>query len=290
MEFFDLVNIAQTFTQYFMTYSPEAGLSNAEHLARFIEIYRRAIYIGVGVGAGIYLLCLIMGGIGMHVMAKKRGMKHSFLAFLPFVNTWYAGKLAGDGYLFGKKVRHMGLYAAILEVLYVAASAFGLVILFLFLQPAYCDPILTETGAFAGAQFVEEKLPVAMRWLVTADLVCEILTYVFYLALIFCLCILFYSFFRKYYARSPFIMTFLSVLLPVRGIVIFAVRNNTPVDYEAWMRRRMEQMRRAQGGGGYAPRDGYGQGDAPGGAAGPDPFSDFGGDAKDKDDDPFSDF
>ena len=37
MEFFDLVNIAQTFTQYFMTYSPEAGLSNAEHLARFIE-------------------------------------------------------------------------------------------------------------------------------------------------------------------------------------------------------------------------------------------------------------
>ena len=201
------------------------------------------------------------------------------------LNTLYAGKLAGETNFFGKKVKWMGGAAALLEFVHVGLSVFSFYILFSFMRPEYCDPITTADGLFGGAEFVSSKLPVGMRWMLTADTVCDILIYVFYLFLLLAMCMMFYSFYRKYYARSPFIMMFLSALLPFRGFVIFAVRNNTPVDYDAWMRQRMEEFSRRQqqgrpgnygGYGGYSgPQDGSGTyGDS---AQGNEPFSDFGG-------------
>lgn len=285
MEFFDFAYIAQLLMQYTMSFTVDVSADLQTQLEAFVAAYRQAMLIGLCIAAGIYLVCLVMGGIGMHVMAKKRGMKGSWMAFLPFLNTLYAGKLAGETNFFGKKVKWMGGAAALLEFAHVGLSVFSFYILFSFMRPEYCDPITTADGLFGGAEFVSSKLPVGMRWMLTADTVCEILTYVFYLFLLLAMCMMFYSFFRKYYARSPFIMMFLSALLPFRGFVIFAVRNNTPVDYDAWMRQRMEEFSRRQqqgrpgnygGYGGYSgPQDGSGTyGDS---AQGNEPFSDFGG-------------
>lgn len=291
--------------QYTMSFTVDVSADLQTQLEAFVAAYRQAMLIGLCIAAGIYLVCLVMGGIGMHVMAKKRGMKGSWMAFLPFLNTLYAGKLAGETNFFGKKVKWMGGAAALLEFVHVGLSVFSFYILFSFMRPEYCDPITTADGLFGGAEFVSSKLPVGMRWMLTADTVCEILTYVFYLFLLLAMCMMFYSFYRKYYARSPFIMMFLSALLPFRGFVIFAVRNNTPVDYDAWMRQRMEEFSRRQqqgrpgnygGYGGYSgPQDGSGTyGDS---AQGTEPFSDFGGpnssngsNGSGGGDSPFSDF
>lgn len=291
--------------QYTMSFTVDVSADLQTQLEAFVAAYRQAMLIGLCIAAGIYLVCLVMGGIGMHVMAKKRGMKGSWMAFLPFLNTLYAGKLAGETNFFGKKVKWMGGAAALLEFVHVGLSVFSFYILFSFMRPEYCDPITTADGLFGGAEFVSSKLPVGMRWMLTADTVCEILTYVFYLFLLLAMCMMFYSLYRKYYARSPFIMMFLSALLPFRGFVIFAVRNNTPVDYDAWMRQRMEEFSRRQqqgrpgnygGYGGYSgPQDGSGSyGDS---AQGNEPFSDFGGpnssngsNGSGGGDSPFSDF
>lgn len=291
--------------QYTMSFTVDVSADLQTQLEAFVAAYRQAMLIGLCIAAGIYLVCLVMGGIGMHVMAKKRGMKGSWMAFLPFLNTLYAGKLAGETNFFGKKVKWMGGAAALLEFVHVGLSVFSFYILFSFMRPEYCDPITTADGLFGGAEFVSSKLPVGMRWMLTADTVCEILTYVFYLFLLLAMCMMFYSFYRKYYARSPFIMMFLSALLPFRGFVIFAVRNNMPVDYDAWMRQRMEEFSRRQqqgrpgnygGYGGYSgPQDGSGTyGDS---AQGTEPFSDFGGpnssngsNGSGGGDSPFSDF
>ena len=291
--------------QYTMSFTVDVSADLQTQLEAFVAAYRQAMLIGLCIAAGIYLVCLVMGGIGMHVMAKKRGMKGSWMAFVPFLNTLYAGKLAGEVNVFGKKVKWMGGAAALLEFVHVGLSVFSFYILFSFMRPEYCDPITTADGLFGGAEFVSSKLPVGMRWMLAADTVCEILTYVFYLFLLLAMCMLFYSFYRKYYARSPFVMMFLSALLPFRGFVIFAVRNNTPVDYDAWMRQRMEEFSRRQqqgrpgnygGYGGYSgPQDGSGSyGDS---AQGNEPFSDFGGpnssngsNGSGGGDSPFSDF
>ena len=281
MEFFSIFK----FTQLFLIFPVNGTQDIQAQFEAYMATYRQSMFIVLGVAVGIYLALLILGGIGMHVMAKKRGMKGSWMAFVPFFNTLYAGKLAGEVNVFGKKVKWMGIVATLLEVAFVGLNVLSTVILFSFMRPEYCDPITTADGLFGGAEFVSSKLPVGMRWMLTADTVCEILTYVFYLFLLLAMCMMFYSFYRKYYARSPFIMMFLSALLPFRGFVIFAVRNNTPVDYDAWMRQRMEEFSRRQqqgrpgnygGYGGYSgPQDGSGSyGDS---AQGNEPFSDFGG-------------
>ena len=291
MEFFDIAYVAQLLMQLTMTftYDPSAGLE--AQLASFIAAYRQAMIIGLCVAAGIYLVCLIMGGIGMHVMAKKRGMKGSWMAFVPFLNTLYAGKLAGEVNVFGKKVKWMGLAATFLEFVYVGLSAFSCYLLFSLLQPGYFTYRTANTigGEAYQAELVTERVPLGMRWMLTADTVCEILIYVFYILMLLAMCLMFYSFYRKYYARSPFIMMFLSALFPFRGIVIFAVRNNAPVDYDAWMRQRMEEFNRRQqqnrpgNYGGYGGYGGYGTPNDPGssngagGGTGENPFPDFGG-------------
>ena len=313
MEFFDFAYIAQLLMQYTMSFTVDVSADLQTQLEAFVAAYRQAMLIGLCIAAGIYLVCLVMGGIGMHVMAKKRGMKGSWMAFLPFLNTLYAGKLAGETNFFGKKVKWMGGAAALLEFVHVGLSVFSFYILFSFMRPEYCDPITTADGLFGGAEFVSSKLPVGMRWMLTADTVCEILIYVFYILMLLAMCLMFYSFYRKYYARSPFIMMFLSALFPFRGIVIFAVRNNAPVDYDAWMRRKMEEFNRrqqqnrpgdyggyggynGQGGGPNDPGSSGGYGGAGGqGGTGENPFPDFGGangsgDSGSGSDSPFSDF
>ena len=286
MEFFDLFNLVQMFLP---SGTINVSVEIQPQIEALVASYRQSMLICLGVAAGIYLICLILGGIGMHVMAKKRGMKGSWIAFLPFGNTFYAGKLAGETNFFGKKVKWMGLAAMLFEIVHVGLSIFSFYILFSFMQPEFYDPITTSDGLFGGAEFVSSKLPVGMRWMLTADAVCEILIYVFYLFMLLAMCMMFYSFYRKYYARSPFVMMFLSALLPFRGFVIFAVRNNTPVDYDAWMRQRMEEFARRQqqnrpgNYGGYGGYGGYGTPNDPGssngagGGTGENPFPDFGG-------------
>lgn len=263
MEFFDWINVVQVFTQYFTMAT--SGIT--------LDDLIKTIYISIYVSAGLYLIFLVFGGLGMHAMAKKVGMKHSWLAFLPFANTWYAGKLAGETRVFGQKMKRVGLYAMISEIIYVAISLFALIIQLALYNPAYFE--LGEDGTY---YLITNNIPLSIRWMVSANFICDFLVTISYLVLIFFLCTLFYAFFRKYYARGPFLMTFLCAVLPLRGLVIFAVRNNTPVDYDAYMRRRMEQYARRSGGAYPYGQGGYdADGNRTGGAPQDEPFSDFGG-------------
>ena len=54
------------------------------------------------------------------------------------------------------------------------------------------------------------------------------------------------SYFRKYAARNAGIFTVFSVFFPIKGALIFAVRNNIPVDYESYIRRQREEYYRRQ--------------------------------------------
>ena len=275
MEFFDWTNIVQTFAEYFTV----ATVSSA---AEYIQVLLRIMYISVGVAGGLYVVCLILGGLGMRTMAKKVGMKHSWLAFLPLANTWYAVKLAGETQLFGQKMKRVGLYAMLSELVYIAINVFALIVTFALYRPEYFAEQTNEAGQLVGIYIETARIPLELRWLVVANNVLRWVNTISYLVLIFFFCTLFFAFFRKYYARSPFLMTFLCAILPLRGIVIFAVRNNTPVDYNAYMRRRMEEYARRQGmpygGQGYGGQgyDPYGN-PAQGAPRQEDPFSDFGG-------------
>ncbi len=249
-------------------------------------ILLKELYIIFAVAAGIYLVCLVFGGIGMHVMAQKAGVKHSWLAFIPFANTFYAGKLAGECNLFGQRLKRGGLYAALAEFVCFALNVFYYVIIIL-LVPYYVEYPAgdVQTSGYQG-------VPDSLMWLVNGKWVVNMLSSIAMIVQLFLLCLVFFALYRKYYARSPFVMTLASVILPFRGFILFAVRNNAPVDYNEYVRRRAEAYRTQQGMPPYnnAPNQTPPQSGNGAGSAG-DPFSEFGGSSPSGGaDDPFSEF
>ena len=280
MEFFQFVLTAM----YVADYTGLFLMDTETVVEKLQQIYRTYI-ICAAVGAAVYVILLILGGIALMKMAKRVGMPHRWMGFVPFLNTWYAGKLAGEAHFFGQKMKRAGLYAAIAEGLYSAVSAVSLVSVFLFLP--YSD-VQQDINPFTNEpvqviQVVGQRIPQGLRWLYDFGDGFQIIGEVLELILIVLMFVLFIAFFRKYYARGPILMAFLCTILPFRGITLFAVRNNPPVDYDAYMRKRMEEMarQRQQQYGPRGPYGGYG-GSYGGGSAQPpkppeDPFSDFGG-------------
>ena len=227
MEFFDLFNFVNAFTEVI-----HGGFSF------------RDLWISLGVGAGLYLVCLIFGGLGMYVMASRRNMKHAWLGFLPFLNTYYAGKIAGEANFFGQKMKRHGLYAMLAEILYVGISIFAIVTSVFLMNPNFWETTVTTSGETV-TKFVAENVPAQFQWIIAANDCAGILSSLIFIVMIIFMCVVYNAVYRKYYMRGPFIMTILSTILPFRGIVMFCVRKNTPVDYNEVMRKRMEAMYRA---------------------------------------------
>lgn len=274
MEFFYWLSIPQLILDWFQNISENATPEDVAYIAL------RNSYINIGIAGVLFLLGLIFGGIALRAMAKKEGLKPSFLAFVPFANTWYAGKIAGEANFFGQKMKRAGLYAMILEILYVAMETLLVVVSILATKPEYF--VFSSSYWKVEAALLPQWQCILIHYGRYISLVLEIF-------LVVLLVVLFMALFRKYYARGPVLMTILCTILPFRGFTLFAVRKNTPVDYNAYMRRRAEEYARRHnpyGYGGYP--GGYPQGGAKG--QGPtDPFGGSGGSGSDASD-PFGEF
>lgn len=266
----------------------------AEFLSNFSDNSVLVLKLGLGVGAGIWLILFILQGIGLYVMAKRRGIKKRALAFVPFANIWYMGKLAGECRVFGRKVKRVGLYAMLAQIaltlligLYLAAE------LYLYMQG---EPIYPETShypywgfdGFAGK--VEDFYKYGDLFIAIFDL-----TYVILMI------VLLNGLFKQYAPKKYMILSILFVFLsPARFVTVFCLRNKEPIDYEAYMRARREAyIRQRQQ---YYNR--YGNGSYGGNPYGnpyqqnpyqnqppkqpEDPFGEFGG--KPKPDEPFDEF
>ena len=300
MEFFDLFNVPMIFMEEIVNLIIKPDIQNVYDFSNVFLTY----YLFAALGTlGVYLILVVFGGIGLNKLAKKQGLKHRWMAFLPFLNTYYAGKLAGETQFFGQKMKRVGLYAMISEILYVALQLFVFAAVIISYFPEY-RTLEVSDGVMTGA--ANEAMP---SWIEPAVTYGNLVAYLLWFFVIVFFCVLFVAFFRKYYARGPILLAFLSAVLPFRGFTIFAVRNNAPVDYNDYIRRRTQAYMRNNGYnqppyGPYGPGNGgYGSG---GPQNGPDPFEGFGGPTSDhgasggsssgsssspsSDDDPFSEF
>lgn len=283
MEFFEWTSAAQTLMMQLF----RIGGTLEEAINQVYYFYT----VCLSVAGGLYVICLVFGGLGMHAMAKKQGIKHSFLGFLPFANTYYAGKLAGEANFFGQKMKRAGLYAMLVEMAYVALNAFYFASN-VCLLPYHAEYMENDVRLM---KLDPALIPENMLWMYNGMRWFSLMAYLLSFVEIVLFCVLYNALFRKYYARGPFMMTFLSAVLPLRGFVLFAVRNNDPVDYNEYMRRRAEEFARRSAG---TPYGGYGgapynsgdrQAPPPSGNPSENPFSDFGGNSG-AGGDPFEEF
>lgn len=101
MEFYSVFQVIVSFGALF------AGSTTMEGA---IDAYVRVMFVSLAVAAAVWLVLFILQGVGLAKMAKNAGVKHRWLAFVPFVDLLYMGRLVGSCDVFGRKMKKPGIY------------------------------------------------------------------------------------------------------------------------------------------------------------------------------------
>ena len=81
-------------------------------------------YVLLGISAAFFVCTYCFRAVGLTVMAKKAGKKNLvWCAFVPFASTYLMGELAGNGKLGSLRIKKIGLFVMLAEILYAAGMA-----------------------------------------------------------------------------------------------------------------------------------------------------------------------
>ena len=199
-------------------------------------------YYALALGVAVWLGFFILQGFGLLAMARNRGMKDRWKAFVPFVNIHYIGKLAGECNFFGQRVKRIGLYTMLVQIVVTLLCAL-VVASEIYLYSAHGLPKFDEwdapywTGLQGFSSIVFIFYDNSTFILSIFQLIYEILMLVLLLGL-----------YKKYYPKNYVLFGFLWLFVPMsRYVIIFVLRNREAVDYEAYMRARHEAYMRRRG-------------------------------------------
>lgn len=190
----------------------------------------------------IWLGFFILQGFGLFAMAKEKGLKKPFLAFVPFANLLLIDKLAGDCEIFGHKMKRGGMYAMIALIAFVITSvalisAEGI----LFTKYADCISFNRATGEIFWVGLDSFGVAVYSFYNVWGNF----LNSLFSLAYEILLFVLMISLLKRYTAKNYMVLSMLQLFVPIsRYVIIFIVRNNKAVDYDEYKRARYEEYMR----------------------------------------------
>lgn len=261
------------------------------------------VWLAFVITAAVYVAVCVFKAIGLYTMAKNRGMKKKlWCAFVPFASTYLIGELAGEMRLGKARVKHLGLIAAAVELLYCAVALMQTIpAAYAFAANMYT--ITTQEAGnivYYGWAFSSE-FPAAVARMTD---VAYILNYIFMVLNVIAQVFLLIAFYRAYAPASYIWMVILGVIVAVaNAFLIFAFRGRKPIDYDKFMAARAERYRRMQqsqygpyGGGPYGgnpyggnPYGGNPYGGNQGGGAAPgapaDPFGEYPSDR-----DPFEEY
>ena len=198
-------------------------------------------YWGLGIGIALWLGFFVLQGFGLYAMAKKRGYEKKGLAFIPFVNVWYMGKLAGECNFFGQKVKKAGMYAMIAQIV-TAVLSLTVLAAEMYLWIRHGAPEVTEMGSAYWPGLKDFSQTVAQFYELSGYLLS-----IFQLIYEILLVVLLIGLYRRYTPKNYMALGILTLFVPAsRYIVIFVLRNRQSIDYEAYMRARREAYMRQQ--------------------------------------------
>ncbi len=253
-------------------------------------------FLSLIVGVGIWAALFILQGFGLWKMAKKRNLPKKWLAFMPFANYLYMGKLAGECSIFGRKVKHMGLFVMIAQIV---ATVFSVLLImamsYLLLvegTPTFVEDSLGMSVPYWNgtgfSQTVERFYRIGAGYTFGISIF-SILQLVYDILLL----ILMMGLYRRYSPKSYTWLSLIVVFIPsARFIVTFCLRNRDEVDWDAYMRARREayarQYQQQYGGYGNPYGNPYGNNGNPYGAG--TPYGNQGMAQPQKPDDPFGEF
>ena len=204
--------------------------------------YARAFTWGGIIVGAVWLTLFLLQAFGLYAMAKNRGAKKRVLAFIPFANTYFIGKMTGDCDVFGRKLKNTWLYVLIGQILTVllVGGALGAQV-FLYVNEG--APVQTELGASYWQAFTHKASIGVYKFYNIVSYILPIIELAYEVFLF----ILLLGLFKQYNPKNYLVLGFLTLFVPIsRYIVIFVLRDRKAIDYEAYMRARREAYMRAQ--------------------------------------------
>lgn len=236
-----------------------------------------SILAGVLVELAIILTLYILRGVALYTIAKRQSIKRPYLAFIPCMWIFIAGKAMGTLLVKGKPAKNLALIATILfttcEVLSFAITFltyFPLVGYYLsggevvimdiidingpltlvgYARYAFNDTILVRpTGVIGGGIVYPYKDVNAM---ILAINIMAILRDLLSIAVLVFSILIYVGLFRKFMPQHYILLTVLS-FLGLFPIMVFIIRKKNPVNYNDYLRSRYY-------GHGYNPYSGVNQ-------------------------------
>ena len=209
----------------------------------FLENDTQILISGAILGGLLAVGLFMLQGFGLYVMAKRRNLARRYLAFVPFANIYYMGKLAGRCGFFGHEMKKAEVYAMLAQIVAVLfASTYIAAELYLYighgipqsLEDATSRPIWSGLTGFSLT--VSKFYEYAELFFFIISLVSELLLLVLVMGL-----------YKSYSPKNYTPLALLTLFVPVaRFITIFALRKKASIDYDAYMRARHDAYVRYQ--------------------------------------------
>ncbi len=210
---------------------------------RFGMSLTNAHFLGMIIGAGIWIVMFILQGFGLNKMGKKRGIAGRWMAFVPFLNYIYMGRLVGECNMFGHKVKKTGVFVMIAQI---AVSLFCVALLvvksYLFLvggEPSLVDGVMVwdSVNISPNAEYFY-RIGAGYALGISIYSILELVYKLLFLILIM-------NLFKKYSPKNYTWLALLGILVTSsRFIMIFYLRNRDEVNWDEYVRQRREAFAR----------------------------------------------
>lgn len=279
-----------------------------------VEIPSVTIWIGLAIVLSVFISLYVLRAIGVHTLAKNKGVKNAFLAWFPFCWTFIMAKTVEDKVkFFGRRFKGFAwwilLAYTLTEVLYLASNVLTILPLAKYyfsgldgsaiIYFASPEDIVQHVGSavekYSYIDFIYTaiKLPDYIPQIERALLVISLVHNTVSVAYVVFEVFLYVAVFRTYWPKLSWLAILLSVFAGLFPIFVFIVRKNKEFNMEEYIRAQTGNYYTYGGGNPYGH---YGNPYSRGGNTeskttkpNDDPFSEFGGDGKDYKE-PFDEF
>lgn len=226
MDFFEYASLADSLAEMF-------GMTNP-------------LWVSMTVGGLCFLIVYIFQTVGLYTIAKREGYKNKWMAFIPFLSTYYIGVCGQKNRFFNFDTKKIALATAILEFVLLGVFVFSFVANYAVSDYLVAHPeekgYLTTTVWKLPDNFLSNHSELYWAWWSYnyVNFILAPLQIIFILGQV----VILNCFFQTYSAKRYFLFTLTSIFFPVQGILIFAVRNNKGMKYSEYIRMVQERTYR----------------------------------------------
>ncbi len=198
---------------YYYPYDYSTNSIDLSSIAGILAVFGIVIFLAIAISLTVY----VFYAISLYTLANKRGMKNTFLAFIPIANTYFLGKITDD---ICRTMNQKTNYAQKLLVFNIISVAASIIL----------SPLLLVAGLLRN---VAVLLVVVMLFylLILLANVCYLVF--FYIAL--------YKIYKEYAPNNAVLFEIISIIVNIsHPFILFAIRNNKS-GYELWCEERRVQ-------------------------------------------------